>query len=95
MLLICVAEDDVPREPLFSAMFVFGDSLVDIGNNNFLQTFAKASFKPYGIDFSGNRPTGRFSNGKILIDFLGNISRIPIPYWDRLVHWIWRETFFL
>jgi len=75
MLLISVSTYDSPREPLFSAMFVFGDSLVDNGNNNRLYSFAKANYMPYGIDFPGDHPTptGRFSNGKTIIDFLGNL----------------------
>ncbi|MED6188181.1 hypothetical protein PIB30_083579, partial [Stylosanthes scabra] len=60
----------------FSAMFVFGDSLVDNGNNNYLISFAKANFVSYGIDTSWG-PTGRFSNGKILIDLLGELLGHP------------------
>lgn len=52
------------------AMFVFGDSLVDNGNNNYLYSLAKANYSPYGIDFSQG-PTGRFSNGKTVADLLG------------------------
>ena len=72
MLLISVSANDVPAatSPSFPAIFVFGDSLVDNGNNNYLNSLAKANFEPYGIDFSWG-PTGRFSNGKILVDFLG------------------------
>jgi len=55
------------------AMFVLGDSLVDAGNNNFLQTVARANFLPYGIDMN-YQPTGRFSNGLTFIDLLGKIS---------------------
>jgi phospholipase/lecithinase/hemolysin len=55
----------------FSGMFVFGDSLVDDGNNNFLSSLAKANYLPYGIDFYEG-PSGRFCNGKTIIDFLGN-----------------------
>ncbi|OAY63870.1 GDSL esterase/lipase [Ananas comosus] len=51
-------------------MFVFGDSLIDNGNNNDLPSFAKANYYPYGIDFSGG-PTGRFSNGYTIV------GRIP------------------
>ncbi|KAG4966694.1 hypothetical protein JHK87_032345 [Glycine soja] len=50
-------------------LFVFGDSLVEVGNNNFLNTIARANSFPYGIDFSRGS-TGRFSNGKSLIDFI-------------------------
>ncbi|RWW44764.1 hypothetical protein BHE74_00049454 [Ensete ventricosum] len=32
------------------AFFVFGDSLVDNGNNNYLATTARADAPPYGID---------------------------------------------
>lgn len=54
-------------------LFVFGDSLVEVGNNNFLNTIARANYFPYGIDF-GRGSTGRFSNGKSLIDFIGKIK---------------------
>ncbi|XP_050207033.1 GDSL esterase/lipase At5g08460 [Mercurialis annua] len=61
---------------LFPAMFVFGDSLVDNGNNNYLiNSLAKSNYYPYGIDFGG--PTGRFSNGKTTIDFLGDLIGLP------------------
>ncbi|KAF6152203.1 hypothetical protein GIB67_039391, partial [Kingdonia uniflora] len=33
------------------ALFIFGDSLIDNGNNNNLATLAKANYFPYGIDF--------------------------------------------
>jgi len=33
------------------AFFVFGDSLVDNGNNNYLATTARADSPPYGIDY--------------------------------------------
>lgn len=52
------------------AMFVFGDSLVDNGNNNYLNCFAKSNYYPYGVDFNGG-PTGRFSNGRTVVDMIG------------------------
>ncbi|KAK7348057.1 hypothetical protein VNO80_22606 [Phaseolus coccineus] len=55
--------DDLP------ATFVFGDSLVDVGNNNYLISFSKANYVPNGIDFG--RPTGRFTNGRTIIDIIG------------------------
>lgn len=48
-----------------------GDSTVDPGNNNRLRTTAKANFPPYGVNFYGRRPTGRFSNGRLATDMLG------------------------
>ncbi|MQL75912.1 hypothetical protein Taro_008293 [Colocasia esculenta] len=55
------------------ASFVFGDSLVDAGNNNFLQTLSKANIRPNGIDFeaSGGEPTGRYTNGRTIADIIG------------------------
>lgn len=58
-----------------SASFVFGDSLVDAGNNNWLQTLSKADIKPNGIDFaaSGGQPTGRYTNGRTIADIVGEM----------------------
>ncbi|XP_027356515.1 GDSL esterase/lipase At1g71250 [Abrus precatorius] len=61
-----------------TALFVFGDSLVEVGNNNFLNSIARANYYPYGIDFSRGS-TGRFSNGKSLVDFLGDMLGVPSP----------------
>lgn len=54
----------------FPAIFVFGDSLSDSGNNNKLVTVAKANYYPNGIDFPDG-PTGRFCNGFTTIDHIG------------------------
>lgn len=52
------------------AFFVFGDSLVDSGNNNYLATTARADSPPYGLDYPTHRPTGRFSNGLNIPDLI-------------------------
>ncbi|WJX85642.1 hypothetical protein P8452_68061 [Trifolium repens] len=53
------------------AFFVFGDSLVDSGNNDFLATTARADNYPYGIDYPpSHRATGRFSNGYNIPDLI-------------------------
>lgn len=52
------------------ALLVFGDSLVDSGNNNYLATTARADSPPYGIDYPTRRPTGRFSNGLNIPDII-------------------------
>lgn len=57
--------------PLAPALFVIGDSSVDSGTNNYLFTFARADRLPYGRDFDTHRPTGRFCNGRIPVDYLG------------------------
>lgn len=56
-------------QPLVPAIIIFGDSIVDVGNNNNLTTLIKANFPPYGRDFVTHRPTGRFCNGKLATDF--------------------------
>ncbi|RWR74176.1 GDSL esterase/lipase [Cinnamomum micranthum f. kanehirae] len=55
------------------ASFIFGDSLVDAGNNNYLSTLSKANIPPNGIDFkaSGGNPTGRYTNGRTIGDIVG------------------------
>ncbi|XP_071685605.1 GDSL esterase/lipase At2g30220-like [Rutidosis leptorrhynchoides] len=68
---------------LFTSVIVFGDSTADSGNNNYISTPFKADHLPYGRDFPGKIPTGRFSNGKLVPDFwvslLGIKETIP-PY---------------
>lgn len=55
-------------------LFVFGDSFADTGNTNkSLPPGAPNSWiYPYGITFPG-KPTGRFSDGRLLIDFIGTL----------------------
>ncbi|KAL5986063.1 hypothetical protein ACLOJK_028053 [Asimina triloba] len=68
------------------ALYVIGDSLADPGNNNHIRTLIKANFPPYGRDFNGQIPTGRFSNGKLITDFLVSalgIKELLPPYMDR------------
>lgn len=57
------------------ALILFGDSIVDTGTNNNLITLLKCNFPPYGRDFQGGIPTGRFSNGKVPADFIGTYVR--------------------
>ena len=54
------------------ALYIFGDSTVDCGTNNYINTTRafRGDFPPYGDDFFG-RPTGRFSNGRVVVDFIG------------------------
>ncbi|KAG5248804.1 hypothetical protein OIU76_004505 [Salix suchowensis] len=64
------------------AMFVFGDSLFDSGNNNYLKSaLGRADFWPYGETFF-KHPTGRFSDGRIIPDFIAEYLNLPLiaPY---------------
>ncbi|GLT28801.1 hypothetical protein SLA2020_037070 [Shorea laevis] len=60
--------------------FVFGDSLTEVGNNNFLQySLARSNYPWYGIDFSGGQATGRFTNGRTIGDIISSKLGIPSP----------------
>ncbi|KAK4759165.1 hypothetical protein SAY87_022296 [Trapa incisa] len=59
------------RKNNVSCILVFGDSSVDPGNNNILPTRMKGNFPPYGLNFFGGRSTGRFSDGRLATDFIG------------------------
>ncbi|KAM1263077.1 hypothetical protein ACFX13_028793 [Malus domestica] len=59
--------------------FVLGDSYVDTGN---IRKSVSPSWKePYGITFPG-KPAGRFSDGRVLTDYLAEYLglRPPVPY---------------
>ncbi|CAN6441413.1 unnamed protein product [Victoria cruziana] len=65
------------REEAVKAMFVFGDSVVDVGDNDWSATSnEKANFLPYGVDFLAG-PTGRFTNGRNPTDILGQLLGLP------------------
>ncbi|KAK7319774.1 hypothetical protein RJT34_04499 [Clitoria ternatea] len=68
-----------------SAMYVFGDSTVDPGNNNYIDTAFRSDFPPYGRDLVNHLPTGRFTNGKLGTDFLASytgLKELLPPYLD-------------
>jgi hypothetical protein len=67
VVLLATAAVVVRAQPQVPCYFVFGDSLVDNGNNNDIASLARANYPPYGIDFAGG-PTGRFSNGLTTVD---------------------------
>lgn len=76
VLLVCVvspataAASRAEEAHLVPALYVFGDSTVDVGNNQYLPGNSAPQL-PYGIDFPHSRPTGRFSNGYNVADFVG------------------------
>ncbi|KAA8541589.1 hypothetical protein F0562_022741 [Nyssa sinensis] len=65
------------------ALFIFGDSLFDAGNNNYINTNTsyRANFWPYG-ETTFNYPTGRFSDGRLIPDFIAEYAKLPLipPY---------------
>lgn len=70
VILAILAVSAITPQAEARAFFVFGDSLVDNGNNNYLLTSARADAPPYGIDYPTHRPTGRFSNGLNIPDII-------------------------
>ena len=61
----------LPKNVTIPALIVWGDSIVDPGNNNAVNTIIKCNFDPYGMDYDGGVPTGRFSNGRVPSDLIG------------------------
>nr|GMC82407.1 GDSL esterase/lipase 1-like [Ipomoea batatas] len=61
------------------ALFAFGDSLFDPGNNNYINTttLLQANFWPYGESFFKD-PTGRFSDGRIVPDFIAEFAKLQL-----------------
>jgi hypothetical protein len=58
--------------------YVFGDSMSDVGNNNYFQmSLAKSNYPWYGIDYPTGVATGRFSNGKTIGDYMGKRPSPP------------------
>lgn len=56
----------------YSALYTFGDSILDTGNNNnLIKSIIKSDFPPYGTNFVDRIPTGRFSDGKVPSDLVG------------------------
>jgi len=67
-----------PTKPLFPAIFSFGDSYADTGNlvrwEDPVLESVNLRNPPYGETFFGH-PTGRASNGRLVVDFVGNVVR--------------------
>jgi hypothetical protein len=62
------------REPLW----VFGDSYADTGNLGDLgRELTHSWYSPYGETFP-RRPAGRFSDGRVLTDFVGKLAATSI-----------------
>lgn len=75
----CLSQINLSKEK--AALFVFGDSLFDIGNNNYINTSTDylANYPPYGETFF-HYSTGRFSDGRLIPDFIGKSSKFAPVY---------------
>eukprot|EP00250_Pteridium_aquilinum_P005873 c15898_g1_i1 orf=28-1260(-) len=53
-----------------SPLFVFGASMMDVGENaQALPLRSRTAFPPYGLDYF-SRPSNRYSNGRLIVDFI-------------------------
>ncbi|KAI4381022.1 hypothetical protein MLD38_007140 [Melastoma candidum] len=72
-----------------ASLFIFGDSFLDAGNNNYINTTTldQANFWPYGETFFCF-PTGRFSDGRLPSDFIAEFAGLPLilPYLQPGAH---------
>ena len=82
---ICLSKQHV-------ALFIFGDSLFDAGNNDYINTTTDnlANYGPYGETFF-NYPTGRYSNGRLIPDFIGKMLLI-LPSFFIFFSRIWNVS---
>jgi len=65
----------------FEAIYQFGDSLADTGNAVRIVSRSECGLPPYGQTFF-DHPTGRCSDGLLMIDFFGNIFILLSVYFD-------------
>nr|GMC86522.1 GDSL esterase/lipase 1-like [Ipomoea batatas] len=72
----CNSVHSSPLNKHHVALFVFGDSICEVGNNNYINTTNdfRANFRPYG-ETSFPNPTGRFSNGRLIPDYIANFAK--------------------
>ncbi|MED6192497.1 hypothetical protein PIB30_010705 [Stylosanthes scabra] len=82
-ILIQTSEAQICLPKKHAALFVFGDSLFDIGNNNYINTTTsyQANYPPYGQTLF-KYPSGRFSDGRMIPDIIGEFAKLPLlpPY---------------
>jgi len=83
-VLLMVLAGAEPAAACYPRLFSFGDSLADTGNFPFYygnNSGEPALRPPYGETFF-RRATGRFSNGRLILDFIADTMRLPFarPY---------------
>ncbi|XP_048563859.1 GDSL esterase/lipase At1g28570-like isoform X1 [Triticum urartu] len=85
LLLLAAAQAQARADPAcYPRVFSFGDSLADTGNLLYLygnDSYEAATRLPYGETYF-HRATGRFSNGRLIVDFIAEALGLPFvpPY---------------
>ncbi|KAF8392882.1 hypothetical protein HHK36_021121 [Tetracentron sinense] len=71
----------------FTSIFSFGDSIADTGNLLCLKSDDHSFRFPYGETYFGH-PTGRCSNGRLIVDFIAQSLGLPLlpPYLARFFY---------
>ncbi|RVX21680.1 GDSL esterase/lipase [Vitis vinifera] len=76
ILLLCLSFLIKSQAKHVPALYIFGDSLVDSGNNNEQKTLAKADYAPYGIDYVVGTTAAESLNLQQLPPFLDHTNII-------------------
>ncbi|XAR49845.1 hypothetical protein NMG60_11004002 [Bertholletia excelsa] len=83
LLIQSTSQARLPHPKNRVALFIFGDTFFDAGNNDYISTTtnSQANFEPYGETFF-HHPTGRFCDGRLIPDFIAEHAKLPLlpPY---------------
>ncbi|CAI9272265.1 unnamed protein product [Lactuca saligna] len=85
-----IATKDAASETV-GPIFIFGDSILDVGTNNYVKNCKAQVNRPYyGVDYPHSIATGRFSNGlnpaDTIVALLGGYEESPPPFLALLAH---------
>ncbi|VAI80205.1 unnamed protein product [Triticum turgidum subsp. durum] len=78
VVLALVRAFSATAKPHYTGVLSFGDSLADTGNELARTGGGLASVPPYGETFFGH-PTGRASDGRVVLDFIVEALGMPSP----------------
>ncbi|KAL6878341.1 hypothetical protein ACP4OV_012511 [Aristida adscensionis] len=81
ILLLCSRAAALAGPSCYTRLFGFGDSLTDTGNAATIRPDLPVTALPYGETFF-HRATGRFSDGRLIVDFIAEALQLPLlpPY---------------